>query len=196
MNVVRHIEALFLAHGSRCYEGTRGEPVSALAHALQCAQLAEWADADATLVAAALLHDIGHFNDGNSSDDLQDDRHEVRPLPLLREFFGLAVAEPVRLHVAAKRYLVTTLPGYAGGLTPASAHSLGLQGGPMSAQEVQDFDTLPYARQAVALRRWDDLAKVPGKTTPCLDYYLLMLDELRQDAPTSRYQRTGALDVA
>jgi phosphonate degradation associated HDIG domain protein len=196
MDVVRHIETLFRTHGNRRYDGARGEPVSALAHALQCAQLAEWAHAEPTLVAAALLHDIGHFSDGDLSDDLTDDRHEVRPLPLLREHFGMAVAEPVRLHVDAKRYLVATLPEYAASLSPASVHSLALQGGPMSTQEVEDFDALPYARQAVALRRWDDLAKVPGKTTPSLDYYLVMLDELRHGFPGAGVQRIGALDVA
>jgi predicted HD phosphohydrolase len=66
----------------------------------------------------------------------------------------------------------------------------------MSTQEVEDFDALPYARQAVALRRWDDLAKVPGKTTPSLDHYLVMLDELRHGFPAARFQRMGALDVA
>lgn len=196
MDVVQHIEMLFRTHGSRRYEGAGSEPVSALAHALQCAQLAEWAHAEPSLVAAALLHDMGHFSDDDLRGDLTDDRHEVRPLPLLREHFGMAVAEPVRLHVDAKRYLVTTLPDYAASLTPASVHSLTLQGGPMSAQEVEDFDALPYARQAVALRRWDDLAKVPGKTTPSLAYYLTMLDELRHDAASGGYQRMGALDVA
>ena len=193
MDVVEHIENLFRVYGSRRYESTRGGPVNALAHALQCAQLAEWANAEVTLVAAALLHDIGHLSDGNLSDDLKDDRHEVRPWPLLRENFGLAVAEPVRLHVDAKRYLVTKLPQYAAGLSPASVHSLALQGGPMSPQEIEEFDALPYARQAVALRRWDDLAKVPGKATLPLNYYLAMLDDLRQSLPGARHH--GALSV-
>ncbi len=96
-------------------------------------------------------------------------------------------------HVAAKRYLVATLPEYAFSLSPASVRSLSLQGGPMSRQEIEDFDARPYARQAVALRRWDDLAKVQGKTTPLLDYYLLMLNDMRHGFPGAGFQRMEAL---
>ena len=42
------------------------------------------------------------------------------------------VTECVRLHVAAKRYLCATDPTYFGKLSPASVHTLSLQGGPMS----------------------------------------------------------------
>lgn len=196
MNPIEHIETQFRTYGNRRYGGARGEPVSALAHALQCAQLAEWAHAEPSLVAAALLHDIGHFSDERLVGDLQDDHHEVRALPWLQQHFGVAVAEPVRLHVAAKRYLVAVLPGYATALSTASLHSLTLQGGPMAPHEVAAFDTLPWARQAVALRRWDDLAKVPGKTTPPLDYYLALLEELLHGAHAAPRLGIGALDAA
>ncbi|MFN3811826.1 MAG: HD domain-containing protein [Roseateles asaccharophilus] len=162
------------------YDGQRAEAVSALDHGLQCAQLAEWAGAPASLVAAALLHDIGHFADDEvvSLGDTVDDEHELRALPLLSQGFGAAVLEPIRLHVAAKRYLVATEPGYRETLSPASLHSLMLQGGPMSPDECAAFAALPFAQDALALRRWDDVGKEVGKPTPSLDYYLALLDEV------------------
>ena len=176
---VEQIERLLLENADVAYEGDRAEPVSSLAHALQCAQLAEWAGAPAPLVAAALLHDIGHFIETTGIADDVDDVHEARAQPLLMRVFGPAVAEPVRWHVAAKRYLVAVDAGYATHLTPASVHSLGLQGGPMSAAEAAAFEALPFAQDAVALRRWDDQAKLPGQATPALDYYIALLNELR-----------------
>jgi phosphonate degradation associated HDIG domain protein len=179
-HLIERIEGLFLRHGHVVYDGRRQEPVSALAHALQCAQLAEWAHAEAPLVAAALLHDVGHFlvAEDDGVDELTDDAHELRAVPFLSQAFGPAVVEPVRLHVAAKRYLVATEPRYAATLTEASQHSLQLQGGPMTAAERAAFEILPFAMDAVRLRTWDDAAKEPGKRTPSLDYYLAMLQEL------------------
>lgn len=171
---VSGIEALFQRHGDQAYDGSRREPVTATQHALQCAQLAEWAHADDTLVAAALLHDVGHFI-AAEGDEQVDDRHELQALPFLATRFGPAVLEPIRLHVAAKRYLVAVDPAYLSGLSSASLHSLGLQGGAMSSDEVRAFEALPYAMDAVQLRRWDDLAKVPGQATPPLGYYLALL---------------------
>lgn len=173
------IEGLFLRHGGKAYDGSRREPVTALQHALQCAQLAEWAHADDALVAAAFLHDIGHFVAG-VDDDRTDDRHETQALPYLAGRFGPEVLEPIRLHVAAKRYLVATDPAYLAGLSPASVHSLALQGGAMSPGEVDAFTATPFAMDAVQLRRWDDLAKMPGQTTPSLDYYLALLEDLQR----------------
>lgn len=178
---VARIESLFRRYGASAYEGGRRESVSAIAHALQCAQLAEWAGADAPLVAAALLHDIGHFTDGLPADDAQDDRHEHRALPWLSRAFGPAVTEPIRLHVAAKRYLVATDAAYLNGLSPASRHSLALQGGPMGVAERSAFEHEPHAPQAIWLRRWDDAAKDPARTTPPLGYYLSLLGEVLGD---------------
>ncbi len=178
LQVLARIDDLFTRFGTTAYEGGRRESVSALEHALQCAQLAEWAGAPAPLVAAALLHDIGHFCEGVAGDDIHDDTHEQRALPLLGRAFGRSVLEPIRLHVAAKRYLVATEPDYAAGLSPASVHSLALQGGPMNADECEVFEAEPHAESALLLRRWDDAAKTPGKTTPPLAYYLSLLGDL------------------
>lgn len=176
MDLVAKIEALFARRGA-CHYGEEG--VSALAHALQCAQLAEWAHADSSLVAAALLHDLGQLMDGGPQDALHDDQHELRALPLLAGGFGPGVLEPIRLHVQAKRYLVATDPRYEAALSPASQRSLVRQGGRMRPEEQLVFMARPHAAAALQLRRWDDLAKIPAKRTPPLAYYLALLrDEI------------------
>lgn len=194
--LIERIEAIFLAHGHQAYEGARRESVNALQHALQCAQLAEWANAEPPLVAAALLHDIGHFVVLDAHADDVDDVHELRAIPFLAEGFGASVIEPVRLHVQAKRYLVATDPSYGQALSPASQHSLALQGGPMGEDELRFFEDLPFARQAVQLRRWDDLAKVPDKGTPPLAYYLALLEEVQQQPFVDSKIGIGSLSVA
>lgn len=179
MDLIAKIDALFQRRGHLQYSEERHEPVTALEHALQCAQLAEWAHAEHSLVAAALLHDLGQLMDGAAWDPAGDDQHEMAALPLLRAGgFGPDVLEPIRLHVAAKRYLVATDPAYEPGLSPASRHSLVLQGGPMDAAERVLFMAHPHAPAALQLRRWDDLAKRPGKATPPLGYYLALLEDV------------------
>jgi len=196
MTLIERIEALFTEHGMVAGQGARHEPVTALEHALQCAQLAEWADADAPLVAAALLHDIGRLIVVDPDTDDVDDVHELRALPLLAEGFGASVVEPVRLHVQAKRYLAAADAAYADALSPASLHSLAQQGGPMSSDEMRSFEELPFAHQAIALRRWDDLAKQPGKTTPPLAYYLSVLEDVQQQPFVDSKIGIGSLSVA
>ena len=95
-----------------------------------------------------------------------------------------------------KRYLVASDPGYAATLSSASVHSLALQGGPMSADEMRLFEELPYAQQALQLRRWDDAAKQPGKKTPPLAYYLALLDEVIQQPFVDSKIGIGSLSVA
>ncbi len=181
IDILEQVEQWFALHGASSYEGGRRESISALAHALQCAQLAEDAQADAALVAAALLHDVGHFVAlaDIGDDDSLDDVHELRGVAVLVHDFSAAVVEPIRLHVAAKRYLTAVEPKYFAGLSPASVHSLAQQGGPMGAAERAAFEALPFAQDAVRLRRWDDLAKEPGRATPPLGYYVALLDQVR-----------------
>lgn len=182
-DVLARIETLFLSHGRRpCAEA--GEPhrsVTALQHALQCAQLAEWAEADDALVVAALLHDIGHFFHHEVA--IGGVPHEERALPWLMAVFPPAVTEPVRLHVAARRYLVSVDARYAEQLSPAAVYKLARQGGAMDATEVRHFEALPYARDAVQLRLWDDLARHPGQHTPPLAHYLRLIARLLGDTP-------------
>jgi phosphonate degradation associated HDIG domain protein len=154
------------------------EPVSQQEHALQCGLLAQEADASPDLVAAALLHDLGNLL-VPADPELQDNRHEVRVLPFLRGMFPAAVLDPIRLHVAAKRYLCAVDPGYQDTLSPASRSSLALQGGPLGQKEAKDFLREPHALDAVALRQWDDLAKSPTRPTPGWEHFRAVLQAVR-----------------
>ena len=144
------------------------EAVSQEQHALQCAVLAERAGSPPELVAAALLHDLGHLVGAGRADDaaVRNDLHEYASIPFLRGTFTEAVIQPIRLHVDAKRYLCAVSSGYREALSPASQRSLALQGGPFTPDQAQAFIRQPYAGQAVALRRWDDSAKDPMAAAP------------------------------
>ena len=145
------------------------------AHALQAAWLAEQAGCDAALITACLLHDIGHMVHDLGEDparDGVDDRHEELGEVWLRRWFGPDVTEPVRLHVAAKRYLCASEPDYFAKLSPDSVRSLALQGGPMSAAELAAYRANPHAEAATALRRFDEAAKVKGLDTPPVARFL------------------------
>lgn len=162
----REIEALFAALGAQSY----GEGVTMLQHALEAAALADAEGADEALVVAALLHDVGHFLQP-TDDSFGYRKHEQTGGDWLARRFGPEVSEPVRFHVAAKRYLCATEPGYAAKLSAASTYTLSKQGGPMSSAEVMVFESLPHLRAAVRLRRWDDGGKLAGLTVPGLTSY-------------------------
>jgi phosphonate degradation associated HDIG domain protein len=171
MSVIDEILALFRDRGRGAYFG---EAVTETEHALQCAHLAESAGAGSELIAAALLHDVGHLLHGLGEDIAEqgrDGRHEEGGAAWLARHFGPAVVDPVRLHVAAKRYLCAVEPAYHAGLSPASRLSLSLQGGPLTPDDVRRFEQEPWSRAAVALRRWDDAAKVPGLIVLGLEHY-------------------------
>ncbi len=164
--MIREIEDLFARDGGESY----GEGITQLEHALQTAALAEAEGADDSLVVAALLHDVGHFLQP-TDDSFGYHRHDRSGGAWLAQRFGAAVSEPVRLHVAAKRYLCATEADYFGKLSPASVHSLSKQGGSMSAAEVEAFAATPQARAATRLRRWDDGGKLDGLRVPDLPHY-------------------------
>jgi [1-hydroxy-2-(trimethylamino)ethyl]phosphonate dioxygenase len=174
--VIDDIFRVFREYGSGQY---LGEPVSITEHMLQSAYAAERDGAPARLVAAALLHDYGHFVHEFPEDAAEhgiDTRHEEVAHEFLTEHFGPEVAEPIRMHVAAKRYLCAVDPSYVEELSPASIHSLDLQGGPYSPEEVSAFESSPYADDAVRLRRYDDAGKFPGLDTPDLEHYRPILE--------------------
>lgn len=179
MNTVREILALYESQGTAAYFG---EPVSMSEHALQAAHFAKLEDAPASLVAAALLHDIGHLIDADVPADLadwhSDAAHEQVGACWLAARFGPEVSEPVRLHVPAKRYLCAAQPAYLSRLSSASVVTLRLQGGPMSADEVAQFEQQPFSREAVRLRQWDDQGKIRGLVTAPLAGYQGMLEAL------------------
>lgn len=156
------------------------EEVTQLQHALQCGQLAMQANAAPALIAAAFLHDIGHILNGdelpNDSAANLDDDHEAIGYQFLLEHFGAQIADPVRLHVVAKRYLCTTQPNYEGKLSPTSRKSFHDQGGNMSSSEIEEFESEPYFRDALQLRIWDDTAKDPQARTPSLEEFARIVE--------------------
>jgi 2-aminoethylphosphonate-pyruvate transaminase len=170
--IVGDIRRLFEKKATSMYGG---EPVTQLEHALQTAALAEADGADAELVAAALLHDVGHLLHNSSidaADEAVNDMHEELAHKWLAKHFPPAVTEPIRLHVAAKRYLCTRDPKYRNSLSSASQKSLQLQGGAFSTEEAIQYEQQPFSERGARLRRWDDLAKIPGRKTPELDHFL------------------------
>ncbi|WP_270933548.1 HD domain-containing protein [Falsiroseomonas oryzae] len=155
-------------------------------HALQAALLAEQQGDPPSLIAASLLHDIGHLVHDlgeNPAAEGKDDRHEDLGHAYLATLFGPEVTEPVRLHVAAKRYLCATEPDYFGRLAPDSVLSLSLQGGPMSPEECAAFRVLPFAEAAIRLRRYDDEAKVKDLPTPPVSHFLAHLAQALRSRP-------------
>ena len=178
VSIVERILALFREQGANDY---LGEEVSQTEHMVQSAMAAERAGAPDSQVAAALLHDVGHFLHAYRRDAAEhgiDSRHEEAGAHWLAPYFPPAVVEPVRLHVAAKRYLCATEGDYFDQLTPASVHSLELQGGPMSAAEVAAFRDQPFFEEAVAVRRWDDVGKVKDMEIPPVEAYRPLLERL------------------
>lgn len=183
-DVVDFVVRLFVEKGHNAYIG---EPVSQREHALQAAWQAEQEGAGAVLVVAALLHDLGHLLHDLPEDCAVrgvDDRHEDLGSRWLEHHFGPGVVEPIRLHVETKRYLCAVDPEYLELLSPASQLSLALQGGPMSESEVLRFRCHPYSTAAIAVRHWDDRAKVPGLRTPDLEHFRPHLSEaVREPSP-------------
>ena len=168
------VAAVLTLYNGRGAEAYVGEPVSQLEHALQTADLAVRAGASKALVVAALLHDIGHLlrdEIEHAAEQRLDARHELIGTRWILQYFGAAIAEPIHLHVAAKRYLCAVDPQYVKLLSPASLMSLAVQGGPMDAADVARYERLPHGRDAARLRQWDDQAKVPGREVPHLAHY-------------------------
>jgi phosphonate degradation associated HDIG domain protein len=165
------------AFAKRGHEGY-GEGVSQLEHALQCALFAERDGAPESVIVATLLHDIGHMLHDLPEDIADrgiDTVHESLGSAWLSQHFGPEVSEPVRLHVAAKRYLSAAESGYRDLLSEASKLSLKLQGGPMSAEEQRRFAGERFCKEALDLRRWDDEGKVVGLKTPDLGHFEPMI---------------------
>jgi phosphonate degradation associated HDIG domain protein len=176
---------LFARKGGRAYDG---EPVTQLEHALQTATRATEAGAAPALVTAALLHDLGHLlNDQGDTPTLRglDDLHQYAALPFLRALYADDVLAPIRMHVDAKRYLCATRDGYYEALSADSKRSLGLQGGVFTPEQAAAFVAQPFAGDAVSVRLWDDLAKVPGAHTPSLAHFVTVLESVQRRAPTA-----------
>ncbi|RWL46558.1 MAG: HD domain-containing protein [Mesorhizobium sp.] len=177
-NIVEFIADIFERRGAESY---LGEPVTMSEHMLQGAWLAEQDGAPEELVAAALLHDIGHYTSEfgtYSPDDVEDKHHDEAGGEVLAPFFPPVIVECVRLHVSAKRYLCATDPTYFSKLSPASVHTLSLQGGPMSAEEVAEFRSNPFHDEAVRVRIWDEGGKIANMKTRAFRDYVPLLERV------------------
>ncbi len=168
---VAHVLECFRLRGHSEYGK---EAVSQLEHALQTAYSAEQSNASPQLIAACLLHDVGHLLHDlpeDAPDKDIDDEHEQLGAAWLVEYFSSEVVEPIRLHVAAKRYLCAVDSDYFSKLSPPSVQSLALQGGPMTKTQANHFELHPHFAAAIQLRRFDDQAKIPNLTTPSLEHF-------------------------
>lgn len=187
--IVDRLADIFERRGAEAY---LGEDVTMAEHMLQCAALAEAEHAPDTLVASALLHDVGYFTGefAFSIEDTKDSHHDAVGARFLEAYFPPAITDPVRLHVAAKRYLCAVEKDYYAKLSATSKHTLSLQGGPMSESELADFRRLPFYREAVQLRLWDDAGKAVGlKVRRFAEYRALLQSVLTSDAHQKVFSR-------
>ena len=175
------LEELFALHhslGHRHY----GEGVSADDHARQCAALASADGASGELVIAALFHDAGwYLHDDHSHDDGSvDDDHAAAGARILSPLLGPEVAQPVALHVMAKRWRASIDPDYLDELSATSRATLVAQGGPLLADERARFEAHPGFGAALALRSWDDRAKASLVDTPDVEQYRSLAESIAQ----------------
>jgi len=181
---IAHVLSILAGLGGGRYGG---EDVTQLAHALQCATLARQSGASDSLVAAALLHDIGHLvnplDEGAARRGI-DGAHESLGASYLSRWFGPAVTAPIAQHVAAKRYLCHAEEGYFDRLSEESVFSLQVQGGPFDTDAAAAFLARRYAQDAVALRRWDEAAKDPEMRTPGLEDFRPVLERAERRTET------------
>ena len=178
LSSVDDVFEILAAGGGEAYFG---EPVSVLEHGLQAADYVRRKGGEPTLIAAALLHDLGHLLHSEGEDAAKrglDTQHEELGVQALAGHLPSSVLDPIRLHVAAKRYLCSAEPAYLAELSHASVESFDLQGGPMDAAESETFLRLPHAREALLLRRADDAAKVQGLDVPNLISYRPLIESL------------------
>ncbi len=176
--IVPFILDIFAKRGPESY---LGEPVSMAEHMEQSAACAKEDGASDELVVAALLHDIGHFIGDFPLDALEngtDNYHEDSGALILEQFYPPEISEPVKLHVAAKRYLCTVDDSYHGKLSEASINSFNVQGGKMNAEEVAAFEANPHHQAAIKLRHYDDDGKVEGREILSVDQYQPLLKTL------------------
>ncbi|WP_425037896.1 (R)-1-hydroxy-2-trimethylaminoethylphosphonate oxygenase [Primorskyibacter sp. S187A] len=176
--IVAFLGSIFDRRGAEEY---LGEPVNMGQHMLQGATMAEQSGQSEEIIVSALLHDIGHFTSefGTfSMNDTEDRHHEDAGAQVLEQFLPSVVTDCVRYHVAAKRYLCATRPEYAARLSEASVHSLNLQGGPMTAEEVAVFEQNPNLEKIIAVRYLDDAGKRPDMETPDFWHFAPMIQRL------------------
>ena len=186
--------ARFRRHGQR----REGERLSLLEHALQCAALARRARSDDEVVIAALLHDVGRLlGEGTMpTDDTWGRHHGTAGAALVRPFVSARIAWLIEHHVVAKRYLCTVDARYAADLSARSPATPAVAVPRLSLDEQVALETHPWFANAVALRRWDDGARVPGAPSPPLEDYRPLLERLFGPQTWSGAAGIGALGLS
>jgi len=170
------LEDIFTVRGAEEY---LGEAVSMAEHMIQTALNAERDGADDALIAACLLHDIGHFVDPAPDASDWHRHHDEAGAAFLADHFGPDVTQPTRLHVDAKRYLCAVEPDYFDRLSPASVLTLEKQGGPMNEEEIQAFEANPFHKDACCLRRWEEEGKKTDIDCPDFASFRPLLERVR-----------------
>ena len=176
--IVDFIADIFERRGAESY---LGEEVTMSQHMLQGAKLAEDAGASDELIAAALLHDIGHYTNEFGADAAAlgvDNHHDEAGAAVIAPYFPSVVTDCVRAHVAAKRYLCAVDADYFGRLSQASVDTLKLQGGPMGEKEVAAFQQGENLDAIIQVRIWDDQGKDPDMKTPPFAHYAPVLQRV------------------
>ena len=134
------------------------------------------------MITACLLHDTGHLLNNDARQAIrngEDTEHEHIAVDYLRSWFSPAITSPIRWYVDATRYLCATDKTYFAKLSKGSVRRLEVQGGPFDRQEVARFESQPYYKEAVQLRRWDETFKSTLTTTPSIDHFLNFASQAR-----------------
>jgi len=173
---VNQVFSLYEKYGDADYIG---EPVSQLEHMSQAAELARLEGYDDEVVLAAFFHDIGHLCAGDDEAESMNgmgnvDHEKLGAGYLLNLGFSERLAELVKSHVIAKRYLTYKYPEYYNKLSDASKATLAFQGGVMSSEEATAFEANPDAELTIKLRQWDDEAKETNVPVNNIEYLKLI----------------------
>ncbi len=174
--IVDYLAGIFVRRGAESY---LGEPVTMSEHMLQSAMAAERAHASDELIVAALLHDIGHYSNEIPEHLLMqgtNNHHDEAGATFLAAFFPPAITEPIRNHVAAKRYLCSVDSSYERKLSEASQYTLKIQGGLLSPAKIQAFESNGYLQQSIDLRGWDDQGKDPNIVCSDFEHYRSLIE--------------------
>ena len=138
-----------------------GEKITMSEHMIQSAMLAEKSKSNDDLICSCLLHDYGHFIIDDPDELVKNDKdgyHESVGYEYLKSFFKKEIVEPIKYHVLAKKYLARNKK-YYNLLSDASKISLKLQGGILNKKESNEFEKMPFFKNTIKLRKFDELAK-------------------------------------
>lgn len=164
--------------------------VTELEHALQCAELADQAGADDELVFACMLHDVGRYAvpQEQVSDTLQDvgvvdgaRGHGELGAHLMANMLPARSLFCIRYHAESKLYLCQTNPNYKAKLAGASVKTLAVQSSNCDEARLDELSRHRWWQDAIKVRVWDDAAKVKGRETRPLDYWIGRLDKFLGD---------------